>query len=93
VVDAVVTPLPAAGGAMIGAVVETGSTSVDAHQRDAPVERADSRLEGRLDDLGEATRAPERIGRIHKTLRVTPAMEAGKADHVWSLEEIAGLAS
>ena len=31
------------------------------------------------------------FGRIHKTLRVTPAMEAGKADHVWSLEEIAGL--
>jgi len=29
--------------------------------------------------------------RIHKTLSVTPAMEAGKADHVWSLEEIAGL--
>jgi IS1 family transposase len=33
------------------------------------------------------------FGRIHKTLRVTPAMEAGKADHVWSLEEIAGLAN
>lgn len=33
------------------------------------------------------------FGRIHKTLRVTPAMEAGKADHVWSLEEIAGLAA
>ena len=32
------------------------------------------------------------FGRIHKTLRVTPAMEAGKADHVWSLEEIADLA-
>jgi len=32
------------------------------------------------------------FGRIHKSLRVTPAMEAGKADHVWSLEEIAGLA-
>ena len=31
------------------------------------------------------------FGRIHKTLRVTPAMEAGTADHVWSLEEIAGL--
>jgi IS1 family transposase len=29
--------------------------------------------------------------RIHKTLRVTPAMEAGIADHVWSIEEIAGL--
>jgi hypothetical protein len=26
--------------------------------------------------------------RTHKTLRVTPAMEAGDADHVWTLEEI-----
>ena len=26
--------------------------------------------------------------RVHKTLRVTPAMEAGVADHVWTLEEI-----
>ena len=33
------------------------------------------------------------FGRVHKTLRVTPAMEAGVADHIWSLEEIAGLAS
>ena len=31
------------------------------------------------------------FGRIHKTLRVTPAMQAGVTDHVWSLEEIAGL--
>lgn len=31
------------------------------------------------------------FGRIHQTLRVTPAMEAGLTDHVWSLEEIAGL--
>jgi IS1 family transposase len=29
--------------------------------------------------------------RIHQTLRVTPAMEAGIADHVWSLEEIVNL--
>jgi IS1 family transposase len=29
--------------------------------------------------------------RIHKTLRVTPAMEAGIADHVWGLEEIISL--
>jgi len=29
--------------------------------------------------------------RIHQTLRVTPAMEAGIADHVWSLEEIVSL--
>lgn len=29
--------------------------------------------------------------RVHQTLRVTPAMEAGFADHVWSLEELVGL--
>ena len=26
--------------------------------------------------------------RIHQTLRVTPAMEAGIADHVWSIKEL-----
>ena len=31
------------------------------------------------------------FGRIHQSLRITPAMEAGITDHVWSLEEIAGL--
>ncbi len=31
------------------------------------------------------------FARIHKTLRVTPAMEAGITDHVWSLEEIVQL--
>jgi IS1 family transposase len=29
--------------------------------------------------------------RIHQTLRVTPAMEAGLSDHVWSLEELVGI--
>lgn len=29
--------------------------------------------------------------RVHKTLRVTPAMEAGIADHVWSMEELISL--
>jgi hypothetical protein len=29
--------------------------------------------------------------RVHQTLRVTPAMEAGISDHVWTLEEIVGL--
>ncbi len=33
------------------------------------------------------------FGRIHKSLRVTPAMEAGIVDHVWTLEEIATLAN
>jgi len=31
--------------------------------------------------------------RIHKTLRVTPAMQAGVADHVWTLEDVAELAA
>ena len=29
--------------------------------------------------------------RIHQTLRVTPAMEAGIADHVWNIEELIAL--
>jgi hypothetical protein len=29
--------------------------------------------------------------RLHQTLRVTPAMEAGIADHVWNIEEVVAL--
>jgi hypothetical protein len=29
--------------------------------------------------------------RVHQTLRVTPAMEAGLTEHIWSLEELVGL--
>ena len=29
--------------------------------------------------------------RIHKTLRVTPAMQAGLTDRVWSIEDVVGL--
>ena len=32
------------------------------------------------------------FGRVHKSLRVTPAMESGISNHVWSLEEIVALA-
>jgi IS1 family transposase len=31
------------------------------------------------------------FARVHRTLRVTPAMEAGVSDHVWSIEDIVGL--
>jgi hypothetical protein len=31
------------------------------------------------------------FGRVHQTLRVTPAMEAGIPQHVWTVEEIVGL--
>ena len=30
--------------------------------------------------------------RIHKTLRVTPAMQAGVTDRLWTLEDLARLA-
>jgi hypothetical protein len=29
--------------------------------------------------------------RVHQTLRVTPAMEAGLSNHVWSIEELIAL--
>jgi hypothetical protein len=29
--------------------------------------------------------------RVHQTLRVTPAMEAGIADHVWEIEKLVAL--
>jgi hypothetical protein len=31
------------------------------------------------------------FARIHQTLRVTPAMEAGVSDHVWELEDVVAL--
>jgi hypothetical protein len=31
------------------------------------------------------------FARVHQTLRVTPAMEADVAEHVWSIQEIVGL--
>lgn len=31
--------------------------------------------------------------RVHKSLRVTPAMDAGIADHVWTIEELLGNAT
>ncbi len=31
------------------------------------------------------------FGRVHQTLRVTPAMESGLSDHVWSIDELCAL--
>ena len=31
------------------------------------------------------------FARVHTTLRVTPAMEAGISDHVWTIEEMCAL--
>jgi hypothetical protein len=43
---------------------------------------------------GEFNRRTEKdynSGRIHQTVGVTPAMEAGVTEHVWSVEEIVAL--
>jgi IS1 family transposase len=31
------------------------------------------------------------LGRVHQTLKITPAMAAGVADHVWGVDELIGL--
>jgi hypothetical protein len=31
------------------------------------------------------------FGWIHQTLRVTPALEAGVTDHIWSIDQMLGL--
>jgi hypothetical protein len=61
---------------------------------DAPVYPLDQRL---FKEGGEsrpqrraALHAPNYC-RIHQTLRVTPAMQAGITDHVWELEELVAL--
>jgi IS1 family transposase len=49
----------------------------------------------KLENLGHAVALHfmyYNFGRIHQTLRVTPAMEAGISDHVWEMTEIAALA-
>lgn len=32
-----------------------------------------------------------KLPRIHRALRVTPAMEAGLTDHIWSIEELVAM--
>jgi hypothetical protein len=48
----------------------------------------DAEASPRPESTGQARRGYN-LARIHKTLRITPAMAAGLSDHVWSLEEIA----
>jgi len=63
-------------------------------KNDAHRELRQARLEIQLANL-KASVAPYSIWynfiRIHKTLRVTPAMEAGVTDRLWSLEDMVGI--
>lgn len=61
---------------------------------DAPFHAADQWVSKKLANHGHAVALYFlhcKFCRVHKTLRVTPAMEAGIADHVWALEELVSL--
>jgi hypothetical protein len=45
----------------------------------------------KVENLEDAVALHYIFCRIHQTLRVTPAMEAGVADHVWSIDEVIAL--
>jgi hypothetical protein len=45
----------------------------------------------KVENHAEAVALYYNFRRVHQTLRVTPAMEAGIADHVWANEEIVAL--
>ena len=46
-----------------------------------------------LIDIGTEGFAYYNFCRVHSSLRVTPAMEAGISNHVWDIEDIIGLLS
>ena len=54
-------------------------------QTDPPTKVGERRGDGALDFMYY------NFGRVHQTLRVTPAMEAGLTDHVWAVEQITAL--
>jgi hypothetical protein len=75
-----------------------GSGSARARLRDpdghARVRKPDERLESphgicpKCARVRRPRRGRRNLCRIHKTLRVTPAMEANLTDHVWTLAEL-----
>jgi len=61
----------------------------------APIHASDERVFKKLENLKAAVSvfmAWYNFCHVRQTLRVTPAMKAGIADHVWSIEEIVRLA-
>jgi len=57
--------------------------------KDRVAEGVDSRVLSVLENLKAAVAvhaAFYNFARLHRTLRVTPAMEAGLTDHIWSTE-------
>jgi hypothetical protein len=57
----------------------------------APHDAANERLQQEVDNLEAAYAlwfAYYNFCRVHKTLRVTPAMQQGVTDHVWTIAEL-----
>ena len=72
--------------------VERSNLSLRMHLR--RFTRLTNAFSKKLDNLNAAVRlyvAFYNFCRVHQTLRVTPAMEAGITDHVWSVTELLGV--
>jgi hypothetical protein len=70
------------------------SKTHSSHSRSRAFTRLTNAFSKKIDNLGYAVALHfmhYNFCWIHQTLRVTPAMEAGIADHVWSIEEIVEL--
>lgn len=60
----------------------------------APVHPATNAFSKKIENLGYALALHfmfYNFGRVHKAVKMTPAMAAGVADHVWSVGEIVAL--
>jgi hypothetical protein len=66
---------------MACATAQLSSSPIIAERR-----RRNLGMDGKLKGASNCT-----ITRIHGSWRVTPAMEAGVADHIWILEEVFAL--
>jgi hypothetical protein len=50
-----------------------------------------SNFDGFLGSTNPTDQREHNFCRVHQTLRVTPAMEAGLTNHVWTLQELVSL--
>jgi hypothetical protein len=78
--------------AVVAAIVE--GSSINSIVRMTGVARLTNGFSKKIENHGHAVALHfmhYNFVRVHKALRATPAMEAGIADHVWSLEELVSL--
>ena len=74
-------------------IIRGAPESLDANG-DAPFHPTDKRIHKKLENHGHMVALYSlhyNFCRVHKTLGVTPAMEAGLTDHAWAIEELLSL--